>query len=93
MKETTQETEQKPTYNPDKNKRRNSLFSHLTSVLKLSDEKIKSKGNSDRQKQGWARVMIAAISTYGQILKDSELEEIEERLTKLETEKELQKYR
>ena len=49
---------------------------------------MSSKGNSDSAKQGWGRLMVAAIGTYGNLIKDSELEDIEERLTLLEEEKE-----
>ncbi len=87
------ETVQKPSETPEKNKRRSALFNCLDHVISLSDEKIKSKGNSDRQKQGWARVMTAAISTYGQLLKDAELEDVESRLSKLELDNELEKNR
>ena len=46
--------------------------------------KINSKGNSDSAKRSWARVMVQAISTYGRLLDDGELEfrlqELEEKL-------------
>jgi hypothetical protein len=49
---------------------------------------MSSKGNSDSAKQGWGRLMVAAIGTYGSLIKDAELEDIEERLVLLETQKE-----
>jgi hypothetical protein len=79
--------------NQKQKKRRTKLFGYLDAVIRVSDEKINSKGNADRQKQGWARVLVSAVSAYGQILKDVELEEIMERLEKLETERELEKVR
>jgi hypothetical protein len=79
--------------NQKQTKRRTKLFGYLDAVIRVSDEKINSKGNADRQKQGWARVLVSAVSAYGQILKDVELEEIMERLEKLETERELEKVR
>jgi len=51
-------------------------------------KKMGSKGNSDSAKQGWGRLMVAAIGTYGSLIKDAELEDIEERLVLLEAEKE-----
>jgi hypothetical protein len=44
---------------------------------------MSSRGNSDSAKQGWGRLMVGAICTYGSLIKDAELEGIEERLTLL----------
>ena len=37
-------------------------------------KKFIAGGNSDRAKQGWARVLVSAVSTYGGLLKNEELE-------------------
>ncbi len=91
-----EETEQKPTSNPDPAERRNSLFAYLGHAIGLSHEKMSSKGNSDCAKQAWGRLMVSAIATYGSLIKDVELESIEERLSVLEEQKKaevLQKWR
>jgi hypothetical protein len=91
-----QETEPKPTSNPNPSERRNSLFAYLGNAIRLSHEKMTSKGNSDTAKQAWGRLMVSAIATYGSLIKDVELESIEERLTVLEEEKKtevMQKWR
>lgn len=88
MTEPEQETGQKPTLNPDPEERRNSLFAYLGHCIRLSHEKMSSKGNSDSAKQGWGRLMVAAIGTYGSLIKDAELEDIEKRLVLLEEQKE-----
>lgn len=88
MSEPEEETGQKPTLNPEPAERRNSLFAYLGHAIRLSHEKMSSKGNSDSAKQGWGRLMVAAIGTYGSLIKDAELEDIEERLSKIEQEKE-----
>ena len=89
MREPEEETGQKPTSNPNPAERRNSLFAYLGHAIRLSHEKMSSKGNSDSAKQGWGRLLVAAIGTYGSsLIKDAELEGIEERLTLLEEEKE-----
>ena len=88
MSEIEGETGQKPTSNPDSAERRNSLFAYLGHLIRLSHEKMSSKGNSDSAKQGWGRLMVAAIGTYGSLIRDAELEGIEERLSLLEEEKE-----
>jgi hypothetical protein len=68
------ETVKKPSSNRSAKERRNTLFRVLDSVLSLSHKKIHAAGNSDRAKQGWARVLVSAVSTYGGLLKDEELE-------------------
>ncbi len=67
-------TNKKPSLNRSAKDRRNTLFRVLDGVLSLSHKKIHGAGNSDKAKQGWARVMVSAVSTYGNLLKDEELE-------------------
>jgi hypothetical protein len=78
------ETAKKPTSNRSTKERRNTLFRVLDGVLSLSHKKIHSEGNSDKAKQGWARVLVSDVSAYGGLLKDEELElrviELEEKL-------------
>jgi hypothetical protein len=78
------ETTKKPSSNRSPEDRRNTLFRVLDGVLSLSHRKIHSEGNSDKAKQGWARVLVSTVSTYGGLLKDEELElrviELEEKL-------------
>jgi len=68
------ETVKKPSSNRSAKERRNTLFRVLDGVLSLAHKKIHAGGNSDRAKQGWARVLVSAVSTYGSLLKDEELE-------------------
>jgi hypothetical protein len=96
LSEAEQETDQKPISNPNPAERRNSLFAYLGHAIRLSHEKMSSKGNSDSAKQAWGRLMVSAIATYGSLIKDVELEAIEERLSALEEQKQtetLQKWR
>jgi hypothetical protein len=78
------ETAKKPTSNRTAKDRRNTLFRVLDGVLSLSHNKIHAEGNSDKAKQGWARVLVSTVSVYGGLLKDEELElrviELEEKL-------------
>ena len=67
-------TNKKPSLNRSAKDRRNTLFRVLDGVLSLSHKKIHGAGNSDKAKQGWARVLVSAVSTYGSLLKDEELE-------------------
>lgn len=78
------ETVKKPRLNRSAKDRRSTLFRVLDGVLSMAHKKIHAAGNSDRAKQGWARVLVSAVSTYGSLLKDEELEirviELEEKL-------------
>ncbi len=93
MSEVEQETGQKPSSNLDPAERRNSLFAYLGHAIRLSHEKMGSKGNSDTAKEAWGRLMVSAIATYGGLIKDTELEDVEERLQLLEEEKEKEQLR
>ena len=54
---------------------RESLFTKLNDVITISHKKVTAeRGNSDSLKQSWSRVLISAISTYGNLLKDSEID-------------------
>ena len=66
--------ETKPSSKRSVKERRNNLFYFLDGVLNLSHKKLHCSGNRDSAKRGWARVMIQAISTYGGLLEDEELE-------------------
>ncbi len=68
------ETTKKQSLNRSAKDRRNTLFRVLDGVLSLSHRKIHSEGNSDRAEQGWTRVRVSAVSAYGGLLKDEELE-------------------
>jgi hypothetical protein len=74
LDEKEQETVKKPTSNRPPKERRNTLFRVLDGVLSLSHKKMHAEGNSDKAKQGWARVLVSAVSAYGSLLKDEELE-------------------
>ena len=56
---------------------RESLFTKLNDVITIAHEKVTAKrGNADSSKQGWIRGLISAISTYGNLLKDSEIDDL-----------------
>ena len=65
---------------------RRGLFSLLSHVLVTSQTKfdMEKAANSDRQK--WARIIIAGVQAYGDLLKTVELDDIEKRLDVLESE-------
>ena len=56
---------------------RQGLFLKLSDIVGLSHGKVMAeRGNSDSSKQSWARVLIQAIGTYGNLLRDVELEKL-----------------
>jgi hypothetical protein len=78
-------TDGKVTVKYNMKERKKTLFRCLDGVLSLAHRKIHTpRGSSDRAKQGWARVLVSAVNTYGALLKDEKLElrviELEEQL-------------
>lgn len=77
-------------------KDRKKLFNTLDVVLETSKEKFNKQKASNADRQKWARIIIYAAAAYGDLLKDTELESIEERLTRIERQQEkqvLEKFR
>jgi len=68
-------------------KTRKGLFLFLEFILGVSHKKMKTLRVKDRSKQGWARIMVSAISAYGNLLKDQELESLEGRVSMLENQR------
>lgn len=65
-------------------KTRKKLFNMLDAVLETSKSKFDKQKASNGDRQRWARIIIAATAAYGDLLKDVELEDMEERLVRLE---------
>ena len=93
MSENRLETDVKPTSSVSPKDCRKRLITVLDAIIGFSEEKRTLKGNSDRSKQSWTRIAVAAISAYGALLHDCDLEQLEERLTKLESKQELERLR
>lgn len=96
MTETEQETQAtngKVTGNLSEKKQRKPLFNLLYHVLAVSTRKFDMEKASNVDRQKWARIVISAIHVAGELMKDSELEDIEMRLTKLESKQELERLR
>jgi hypothetical protein len=84
MVENKCETDLKPTCADSAKKHRTRLFQVLNNIISFSEEKRVLKGNSDKAKQAWSRIAVSAISAYGALLHDCELEQLEERIEILE---------
>jgi hypothetical protein len=63
---------------------RKRLFGYLDDIIALSHGKATTeRGNKDQSKQGWARVLISAIATYGDLLKDVELDDLKQEIEEI----------
>jgi hypothetical protein len=64
--------------------KRMKLFQQLDYAITVSHEKSDktTAGNSDRQK--WLRLLITAVDSYGGLLKDLQLDSVEQRLAETE---------
>jgi hypothetical protein len=74
----------KLTQNSTLTEKRSRLFTELDYAIGLAHEKTdkSTAGNSDRQK--WLRLLISAVDSYGGLLKDMQLDSIEQRLAETE---------
>jgi hypothetical protein len=70
--------------NSNLTEKRTKLFQQLDYAISLAHEKTDkaTAGNTDRQK--WLRLLISAVDSYGSLLKDMQLDSIEQRLTETE---------
>jgi hypothetical protein len=66
--------QQRENFNPTE--QRETLFRVLRHVLAVSLEKFDKEKASNADRQKWAHIICTAIQTYGNLLKDSELEEL-----------------
>jgi hypothetical protein len=60
------------------------LFNHLNHIIDVSREKFDFQRTNNVDKQRWARLIIAGCEAYAKMLEASKIDEIEQRLTKLE---------
>jgi hypothetical protein len=63
---------------------RKALFSQLAHVLVVSQEKFDMEKASNRDRQGWARIIIAGAEAYAKLLEAVQLEALEKRVARLE---------
>lgn len=54
--------------------RREPLFQHLDSVLKVSQKKFKTSSRENTERIRWGNLIIKAVHEYGFLLKSDELE-------------------
>ena len=63
---------------------RKALFSQLAHVLIVSREKFDMEKAANRDRLAWGRLIVSASEAYGRILQTVSLEELEQRVQKLE---------
>ena len=54
--------------------RREQLFQHLDTVLKVSEKKFKTSSRENSERIRWGNLIIKAVHEYGYLLKSDELE-------------------
>jgi len=69
---------------PDETSLKNRLFHALTVVVETSLKKSEKHKASNRDRQSWARVIIQASRAYSDLYSLCKVEELEERVQKLE---------
>jgi hypothetical protein len=69
---------------PNAKEARKTLFEHLSFSLSVCREKAAKKKalNADRQK--WIRLLVFTVEAYSSLLKDVEIEDLEERVANME---------
>lgn len=72
------------TANTDQNKLETRLFNHLETVLDVSLKKFNNHRKQDKTRQSWARIILQAINAYCSLKQLVTLEELRERIEKLE---------
>jgi hypothetical protein len=61
------------------------LFSLLSHVLVTSKTKFDCEKADNRTRQGWARIIIGGVEAYGKLLDSIQLEQLEKRVSALES--------
>ena len=62
----------------------NYLFDNLQRVIEVSRDKFDREKASNGDRQKWARILVVAISAYGDLLRDRTLEDLVVRVEALE---------
>lgn len=75
---------EKHTENIDPTDKRTALFGHLDYAISLSREKSGKEKAKNTERMSWTRILIQAVQCYGQMLADTQLADIEERLSRLD---------
>ena len=63
---------------------RKTLFEHLSFSLGVCREKASKKKALNADRQRWIRLLVITVQAFGDLLKDVELENLEERITQIE---------
>jgi len=79
------------TLNPKEN--RNSLFSYLDFSLSVCRAKAEKKKALNLDRQKWIRLLVFTVEVYSKLLDGCQLQEISERLERLESRQETERYR
>jgi hypothetical protein len=84
------ESSQEESENFDLTGHRKGLFSSLAHVLIISREKFDKETIPNKEKMGWGRLIVQAAEAYGHLLEGIQLEQLEKRVSKLESHGEIE---
>ena len=73
-------------------KKRKTLFSVLNHVLAISVEKFDMQKAANADRLAWGRLIVNATQAYGKLLETCELEELLERIQRLEVKQNEREY-
>jgi hypothetical protein len=60
------------------------LFGILGHVLVVSKQKFDMERASNKERQAWGRLIVAAVEAYGKLLQTQQLDDLEQRIEVLE---------
>jgi hypothetical protein len=63
---------------------RKRLFGKLETVFDFCEKKIRTPKKLEADYQSYLRIQVAAVSAYGKILNDADLEDVKQRIDALE---------
>ena len=70
--------------NLDPDKLRQTLYSKLDAVLRVSEKKFETKKKQDASCRSWGRLIVQTVTAYAKVLETAELEALGERVKALE---------
>jgi hypothetical protein len=72
--------------NVEVTKKRKEFFEVLDHVINYGSDRLQARYTRNSERPTWARILVQAVAAGGDLLNDAELEELSERITKLEKE-------
>ncbi len=65
-------------------KERRELLNDIAKVLKVAFDKYENERTKNSERQAWGRLIINGVTAAGDVMKDADLDEMKQRIEKLE---------